>query len=130
LNDQLAPLLAWLEIEQLDLSAITSPALRLLTQYAARYIYSSGFAGIRYASRLGTNWECWALFEGRFQHEMGYPGFPENIDPNDADLLGVARRFGLTFEVLPGGGHYLRPWQDQPSPSPVQIRSLAIPGAG
>ncbi len=112
LNNELSPLLAWFEIEQLDLSAITSPTLRLLTQYAARYIYSSGFAGIRYASRLGANWECWALFEGRFQHAMGCPGFPENIEPNDEDLLSVARRFGLSIEVLPRAGHYLRPWQD------------------
>lgn len=112
LNDVLSPLLAWLEIEQLDLSAITSPAPRLLTQYAARYVYSSGFAGIRYVSRLGANWECWALFEGRFHHDMGYPGFPENIDPNDDDLVAVARRFGLTIEILSGMNHYLRPWQD------------------
>jgi hypothetical protein len=113
LNEVLAPLLAWLEIGQLDLSAITSPAPRLLTQYAARYILRSGFAGIRHVSRLGANWECWALFEGRFHHVMGYPSFPENIDPSDADLLSVAGRFGLTIEVLPGMKHYLRPWQGQ-----------------
>lgn len=111
LNDALSSLLAWLEIDQLDLSTITSPAHRLLTQYASRYIYSRGFAGIRYASRLGANWECWALFEGRFHHDMGYPGFPHNIDPADDDLLSVARRFGLTIETLPGMAHYLRPWQ-------------------
>lgn len=113
LNEALAPLLALLEIEQLDLSTVTSPSPRLLTQYAARYIYSSEFAGIRYASRLGANWECWALFEGRFHHAGGCPGFPENVDPDDPDLLHVARRFGLTIEVLPGMNHYLRPWQDQ-----------------
>ena len=113
LNDVLSSLLASMEIDQLDLSTITSPAHRLLTQYASRYVYSGGFAGIRYASRLGANWECWALFEGRFHHDMGYPSFPDNIDPNDDDLLSVARRFGLTIETLPGMNHYLRPWQDQ-----------------
>src|SRR5690606_26584194 len=79
LNDVLAPLLASLGMNQLDLSAITSSTPRLLTQYAARHIYSNGYAGIRYTSRLGANRECWALFEGRFRHERGYPGLPENI---------------------------------------------------
>jgi hypothetical protein len=36
LNEVLAPLLASLKIDQLDLSSITSPIPRLLTQYAAR----------------------------------------------------------------------------------------------
>ncbi len=113
LNEVLAPLLAWLKIDQLDLSSITSQNLRLLTQCAARYIYSCEFAGIRYTSRLGANWECWALFEGRFRHEMGYPEFPENISANDNDLLSVAKRFGLTVEIVRGMDHYLRPWQEQ-----------------
>lgn len=113
LNETLAPLLTLLGIEQLDLSSITNPDPRVLTQYAARYIYHRGFAGIRYTSRLGANWVCWALFEGRFHHEMGYPDFPENITPDDDDLLSVAKRFGLTIEVMRGMDHYLRPWQDQ-----------------
>ncbi len=112
LNETLAPLLTVLEVEQLDVSSITSRDPRVLTQYAARYIYRRGFAGIRYASRLGTNWECWALFEGRFHHELGHPGFPENIDPGDEDLGRVAKRFGITIEIMRGMGHYLRPWQD------------------
>lgn len=117
LNEALAPLLTVLGVEQLDLSSITNQSItkqapRVLTQYAARYIYHHEFAGIRYTSRLGTNWECWALFEGRFHHEMSYPGMPENIDPHDDDLWSVAKRFGITIEFMRGMGHYLRPWQE------------------
>jgi hypothetical protein len=113
LNGALAPLLTLLGIEQLDLSSITNQDPRVVTQYAARYIYHRGFSGIRYTSRLGANWECWALFEGRFHHEMGYPGFPDNIAPDDNDLVSVAKRFGITIEIMRGMGHYLRPWQGQ-----------------
>ena len=113
LNEALAPLLTVLGIDELDLSSLTNQNHRVLTQYAARYIYRHEFAGIRYTSRLGTNWECWALFEGRFHHEMGYRSFPENIAPDDSDLLSVARRFGITIEVMRGMNHYLRPWRDR-----------------
>ena len=112
LNEVLAPVLEAFKLDQLDLSAMTNPAVRFLTQSASRYIYNQGYAGIRYTSRLGANWECWALFEGRFRHAKGSPGFPNTITPDDADLLSVAKRFGLTIEIMRGMNHYLRPWQD------------------
>lgn len=112
LNEVLTPIREMQKIAQIDLSAISGQSRRL-TQYVSRYIYTSGFSGIRYSSRLGDNWECWALFEGRFRHEMGYPSLPLNIFPDDADLLAVARSFGLTIESVRAMGHFLRPWQDQ-----------------
>lgn len=55
----------------LDLSAVTSGS-RHLTQQAARYVYEQAiadgtpaFAGVRYVSRHGAVWECWALFTDR-----------------------------------------------------------------
>jgi len=112
LDEVLSRIVQVLGFDTFDLSAATSRE-RFLTQIASRYIYLERFAGIRYVSRLGGNWECWALFEGRFQHERGYPGFPESIHPDDEDLLSAAKRYGITIEVLRGMNHYLRPWRDQ-----------------
>jgi hypothetical protein len=97
-------------IHEIDLSAMTSQARRL-TQYAARYIYDQRFAGIRYASHLGQNWECWALFEDRFAHRPGYPGPAEHLQPDDPDLLSVAGLFGISVEAESGMSRVLRPWQ-------------------
>jgi hypothetical protein len=99
-----------LNLREVDFSAVTSQS-RKLTQYVSRYIHTRGYAGIRYISRLGSNWECWALFEGRFQHEIGYPSLPMSISSDDADLLAVARSFGLSIELMRGMDHYLRPWE-------------------
>lgn len=111
LNVVLAPLLDSLNIREFDMSSATGPSRRL-TQIASRYLYSQGFAGIRYTSRLGRNWECWALFEGRYRHDMGFPSPSSTISPDDADLAAVAKRFGLSIELMRGQGHYLRPWQE------------------
>ncbi len=109
LNVVLAPLLDSLDVREFDMSSVTGPSRRL-TQIASRYLYSQGFAGIRYTSRLGRNWECWALFEGRYRHVKGYPSSGSMISPDDPDLAAVAKRFGLSIELMRGQGHYLRPW--------------------
>jgi hypothetical protein len=111
LNAVLAPLLDSLNLRELDLGSVTGPSRRL-THIASRYIYSRGFAGIRYVSRLGANWECWALFEGRYRHATGFPSPSSPVAPDDADLGAVAKRFGLSIELMRGMGHYLRPWQE------------------
>lgn len=111
LDAQIGVLAKRLGIGEIDLSAITSSSRRL-TQYVSRYIFEQGYAGIRYTSRLGEDWECWAVFEGRFQHQMGCPAFPQGLAADDPDLWQVARKFGITMEVVRGMGHYLRPWQD------------------
>ncbi len=109
LNEQLGPIAALQGVQDIDLSAMTSQARRL-TQYAARYVHEQGFAGIRYSSRLGQNWECWALFEDRFAHSIGSPGFPHALVPDDPDLLRIAGMFGISIELLTGMTHFLRPW--------------------
>jgi hypothetical protein len=112
LRQVLAPLAEQLGLIDVDLSALTSQQ-RTFTQHCARYAYdqidSSGrprYAGIRYPSRFGESWECWAIFDDRIGHRAE-PSFPATIAADDPDLLTVAELFGLTIEVL--DGHYLRP---------------------
>lgn len=111
LRQVLAPVAVSLDITDIDLSAVSGPQ-RQFTQECSRYIYDlmdvSGnpvYAGIRYVSRLNLNWECWAIFDGRFRHTP-LPG--ETIHPHDPGLMEAARLFELSIEgVRPG--QYLRP---------------------
>jgi hypothetical protein len=112
LRSELAPLAITYTIGDIDLSALTGQQ-RPFTQYCARHIYDltdglgdSRFAGIRYVSRLDAKWECWAIFDDRFKHT---PGFPDNIAPDDPDLLAIAKSFRLTIEVIRGTNSYIRP---------------------
>jgi hypothetical protein len=71
-TEELAPLLVRFDLEEFDLSLITSRRRRV-TQEAARYAYEladSGqvFAGVRYLSRLNPVWELWAVFYDRMVH--------------------------------------------------------------
>jgi len=111
LRRAMANVVVELGIDDIDLSAVTGPHRRL-TQRIARYVYEQvddegkpRFAGIRYLSHHGDNQECWAVFDTRttFRETDVEP----NILPDDADLLVVARMFGLTVEVL--DGQYTRP---------------------
>jgi hypothetical protein len=60
-------------LEDIDLGAMVGPQRRV-TQAVSRYVYeqtrggSPQYAGIRYVSRLGLDWECWAVFDGRIRH--------------------------------------------------------------
>ena len=72
LREVAAPVLRDVGMNELDLSGITGQS-RHLTQFCARHLWEltddSGeprFAGIRYLSRLGSEWECWAIFCDRF----------------------------------------------------------------
>ena len=109
LNTELRSWLRLWGLKEVDLSTVTSQH-RVLTQFAARHIYTLEYAGIRYVSRLDSSWECWALFEGRFNYQPGSPGFSPSLTPDDPDLAAIARIFALTIEFMPGGGSYLRPW--------------------
>jgi hypothetical protein len=87
-----------LDIPDVDLSALTGPA-RQLTQEAARYVYEQRtkdghprYTGIRYTSRLGRAWECWAIFADRLEHRI------LRVDPIGARHVGLveaARLLGL-----------------------------------
>ena len=112
LRRALAPLADELRLADVDLSAVTSQQ-RVFTQHCARHVYdlvdgagAPRYAGIRYPSRFGRDWECWAVFADRIRHRAG-PGFPATVAPDDPDLLAAAEILGLTIEDL--DGHYLRP---------------------
>lgn len=110
LRQKLAPAAAQLGLTDIDIGVLTE-AQRRATQMCARYIYDvvdetgqPRFAGMRYLSRLNPCWECWAIFDTRKRHD---PGFPRSIQPDDPDLIEVAKLYNLTIEVMEG--HYLRP---------------------
>lgn len=68
LRAELAPGLAALGVPELDVSAVRGPDRRV-TQMISEWAYMVSeddhprYAGLRYSSRLGSEWECWALFE-------------------------------------------------------------------
>lgn len=117
LNDFFADDLRAFGLADLDVSALTSRH-RPLTQRVARHLYDMTdpagnplVAGIRYISRFGTNWECWAIFEGRVSNLDTHTSPTLPIHADNPDLLDVARMFGLSIETFPESGTYYRPWR-------------------
>jgi hypothetical protein len=100
LREELASWLLKLELEDFDLSVVTSQQRRL-TQEAAVYVYElahtghTNFAGIRYVSRLDPNWELWAVFYDRIDHSPEAAGI---IRPDDPELLEAAGVLDLKIE--------------------------------
>jgi hypothetical protein len=97
-----AGLAAELGHRDVDLSTITSGDRRL-TQRVARYVYERTddagrphFAGLRYVSRHGAAWECWALFADRLVGDR-LPVEPVRAD--DLGLIVAARHLGLTIDT-------------------------------
>jgi len=102
LREELAAVAEGLELEDLDLSAVTGPHRRL-TQGAARYVYgmterSGGpaYAGIRSLSRLNPSWELWAVFHDRMRHKPGEVAEPIRAD--GPSLVEAAALLGLRVE--------------------------------
>lgn len=101
-----------LSIENMDLSAATSDQ-RELTCQCARYVYeltdattwSPSYAGIRYLSHIGGNWECWAIFDDRIALQDSYTEL--SIAADDPDLVYLAEIYRLSIETIPG--HFFRP---------------------
>jgi hypothetical protein len=101
LREELAGLLVRFELEDFDLSVISSKQRRV-TQEAARFVYelagpgSMSLAGIRYMSRHNTKWELWAIFADRVIHE------PDEvlgtIRQDDPGLAEAAEVLGLVIE--------------------------------
>ena len=85
-------------MDDLDLGAITGRDRRV-TRFVAEYLYDStdgdgnaAWGGIRYLSRLGEGWECWAVFEGADIRDVER----RSVSRTDPDLLAVAERYRLT----------------------------------
>lgn len=115
LREPLASVALEFGVSEIDLSSITSQQRRF-TQACAQYIHAQvdeqgrpALAGIRYMSRLNTEWECWVIFDDRIEHAPSFPAPPESILPDDLDLEAVAHLFHLTIETVRGAGHYSRP---------------------
>ncbi len=76
LRKELAWLLASLGLDDIDVAAIRSKDRRL-TRWVAQWAWdaheqqgSPNFGGIRFCSRLGSQWECWAVFEDTRPNEL------------------------------------------------------------
>jgi hypothetical protein len=111
LRSTLAPLGQVLNLPDIDLSSLTS-SQRAMTQACARMIYEEIdehgrplYAGVRYPSRLGEDWECWAVFDDRIRHAPGWPALSCPIVAEDPDLERVASMFHLSIETGPGTYH-------------------------
>lgn len=97
LGRELAPALAYLEVDELDVSVIRGPnrhVTRMISQWAYRQADEHGmasYAGIRYLSRVDSEQELWAIFDD----------VPVNIVERkpillqDPELQEVAKRYGL-----------------------------------
>jgi len=99
LRVELAPALAALGIDDLDVSTVRGPD-RQVTQMISEWAYmvndgdKARFAGIRYCSRLGSQWECWAVFEDDQIEIEVLERLP--IAKDTPELREVADLFGLT----------------------------------
>jgi hypothetical protein len=98
LRKALGRILAFYEVDDLDVATVRG-ADRRITRWIAKWAYEAWdekgdriFAGIRYLSRLDSEWECWAVFDEVTVVELGR----ETITRQHEDLQSVARSFDLT----------------------------------
>jgi len=93
----LGPVLAFFEVQDLDVAAIRGPdrrVTRLIAEWAWRQVDERGervFAGLRYLSRIETGWECWAVFDDVDIEELERHPILETTPK----LLTVAESYGL-----------------------------------
>lgn len=97
LRKALALGLAALGHVDLDVPLVRGPdrrVTRLIARWAHAQVDDEGraiFAGIRYLSRLDTDWECWALFDDIFIDSTRV----ESIPADHSSLVRVSTKFGL-----------------------------------
>jgi hypothetical protein len=97
LRDELPWLLAELGLDGIDVAAIRGKDRRL-TRWISQWTWHKrdepghlNFAGIRFCSRINTDWECWAVFEDVFPEERER----KSILPQDEALRRVAELYKL-----------------------------------
>lgn len=91
-------MLAYYGREDLDVATVRGDDRRItrwIAKWALDALDDKGrrmFAGVRYLSRLDTEWECWAVFDdvGLAEVERG------PITRQNPDLLSIARDHSLT----------------------------------
>jgi hypothetical protein len=98
LREDLGKLLAFYGYSDLDVPTVRGGDRRI-TRWIGRWAYEQRdandrmkFAGIRYLSRLSSEWECWALFENVALDEQERRPIPRD----DKALLRIADLYGLT----------------------------------
>jgi hypothetical protein len=97
LRDDLPWLLSKLGLDEIDVGAIRSKDRRL-TRWIAQWAWQMrntvgppNFGGIRFLSRLNTDWECWAVFEDVLPEEKER----KSVLRQDEALRNVADLYGL-----------------------------------
>jgi len=97
LKIELADLLAYWGHNDLDVATVRG-ADRRVTRLIGQWAYDQSdergrplYAGVRYASRLDSDWECWAVFEDVELEETTR----HSVLSTDAELLKIADLYGL-----------------------------------
>jgi hypothetical protein len=98
LRNELGELLAYYGLSDLDVATVRGGDRRI-TRWIGRWAHEQRdaegrlkFAGIRYLSRLSSEWECWALFEDVALEEQER----RPIARDDQALTNIADLYGLT----------------------------------
>lgn len=98
LEKDLAPLFAYYGYTELDVPTVRGGDRRI-TRWIGKWAFDlrdeNGaplFAGIRYLSRLNTDWECWAVFHDVEIEELSR----QPIERGNPSLAAIAREFELT----------------------------------
>jgi hypothetical protein len=99
-DEKLAVVLALFGYRDLDLGLVRGPDRRV-TRVISQWVWQQAegdpekplYAGIRYLSRLGDDWECWAVFD---RVEIGQDG-QGPIARNNPALQAIAKHFDLTI---------------------------------
>jgi hypothetical protein len=98
LRNALAPILAYYRCSDLDVATVRGGDRRI-TRWIGKWTFEArdengdpAYAGIRYLSRLNTDWECWAVFhDASIAETARMPIMRQN-----PDLRSIAKTFGLT----------------------------------
>ena len=100
LRELLAPRLLHYGIPDLDAAAIRLSVPRRFTQEIGRAVYEQSdaagerrFAGLRYLSRVGDEFENWALFEPASVARRR----SERLSPEDPELIAALEQLGLVL---------------------------------
>lgn len=98
LRRELGHLLAYYDYKDLDVATVRGGDRRI-TRWIGKWAFDQRdadgrpvYAGVRYLSRLNSDWECWAVFEHAQTRELER----KPILRSDRDLAKVARLYDLT----------------------------------
>ena len=89
-------------LDDLDAAAVRLSAPRRFTQEISRYVYDQStsegrrrFAGIAYRSRLGDEFQNWAIFESLDDPSWAVGPETQPLEADDPDLIQALKRLGV-----------------------------------